>query len=330
MRYLIIMIIFTCPLMAKNDKTIKSLLAKSVSNSTISTNKAIAQINGLPISKKEFLRILYASSGMRVLRQFIGLKLAEDLANQKGIVLTDADFEKELIRIVSSLGPKKDASGRELTYDDRLRILNVILKQKGLSYDEFLIGVKRQAYFKAIARKNMKITKKMLQREYQKAYGPKVNIRAIVVTSLKLAQKLYEELQNRGNFEQFARQYSILPSGPLSGGLIENVSQYDPRLPALVVECALKLSSGKISSPIRVDDRVWIIKIEKQIPVSKVKYEKVKAELLKKVRNELEMQIAQQLEIELLKKANIKIYDKQLAKDFDNWRAQISKNEMGK
>ena len=305
-------------------KTVKSLLEKPIKcNTKDKIGKAIAKVNGVQVSRKEFLRVLYSSSGLRVLRQFIGLKLAEQLAREKGIALTRADFDKELIRVVSALGPKKGVRGKELTYDDRLKLLNVVLKRKGMSYDEFFIGIKTQAYLKAIVRKEIKITDDMLKREYQRIYGRKVHIRAIVVTNLQLAEKILQELQEGKEFSYLAKKYSVLPSGPISGGLIKNVSRYDDRLPALVVECAFKLSLGKISSPIKVDENFWIIKIEKSIPAKKIKYETVKDKLKQKLYNELEIRMARQLETDLIKQADIEIYNKQLKRDFSNWREKI-------
>ncbi len=335
MRYSIIIIIcvliLPSKILAKQSITIKNLLEKSqIGDKADRDKEAIAKVNGIKIYQDEFLRVLYASAGLRVLRQFIGLKLAKQLASQKGIKLDKADFDKEMITLVNTLGPNKGVKGKELTYNDRLHLLSIVLRRKGISYEEFFIGIKMQTYLKAIAKKEIKITDKMLEREYQKIYGEKLDIRAIVVTSFKSAETILQKLQQGEEFSKLAIEYSIVSSGPTNGGLIKNVSRYDNRLPALVLNCAFKLSAGQVSSSIKVDENYWIIKIEKKMPGKQVKYETVKRNLQNKLRKELEMEMARQLEKDLFRRADIEIYNKQLAKEFANWRENVLTGTQGR
>ncbi len=333
MRYLIFMIMLVFMIMfifpvsgAKGAKTIKSLLeSPTVNDVSEGKDKLIAKVNGVGISRREFLRVLYASAGGRVLRQFIELKLAEQLAADNGIALSKADFEKEMMKVVNALGPKVGANGKKLTYDDRLHLLNIVLRRRGISYEEFFMGIKTQAYLKAVAKKHVKITEDMLKREYRKVYGRKLNVRVIVVNNLKLAEKILQELQKGRKFSELALEYSVLPSGPVSGGLVKKVSRYDERLPALVLDCAFKLSVGQVSSPIKVDETYWIIKIEGDIPARDVSYKSVKSKLSDKLRKELVMEMARTLESDLLRRADIEIYNKELTREFSEWRKNMLK-----
>jgi hypothetical protein len=299
----------------EKEKTTKSA---SSSSETISENP-IAEANDIKIDTQDFYNVLFASCGNRVLRQFIGLELARQMARNEGVEPSPADIEKEFQSIVSKMGPEKDASGKVLTLEDRKRILNVILDRRSISQQEFDMGVQRQAYLRAVVKKKIKVTDQMMKEEFSQRYGKKRKIRVIVVSDNKVAEDVFNQLQKGESFAVLAAKYSIdFTSAPL-GGQMGEIAANDPNLPEVVVKAVFEIPVDKFSSPIKVNDRSWIVKVDGEIPAQPITIDKVKDELYNQISVKLENDMMEKLQNELFQSAKIKIHDKTLSKEFETW-----------
>jgi foldase protein PrsA len=289
--------------------------------------RSIAEVNNQKIDAEEFSRVILASAGPRVLRQFIGLTLAKQMARSEGIDPTEDDFARERREIIDQISPEKDATGKPLKLDDKERLLKAILLRRGLSNEEFEIGLQNQVYLKAIVKKKIEITDKMLKEEFGRVYGPKRKIRGIMVVDLNLATEIYNKLQKGEDFATLANKYSIdFVSSPI-GGQLGDITKSDPRFAMIVSETAYKVGVGKFSSPIRVKKQYWIIKVDAELPAEPISFDKVRDKLYAELYNRLEADMIQKLETELFKTAKIKVYDSVLSDDFKQWREQYENSD---
>jgi foldase protein PrsA len=292
------------------------------------TSRSIAEVNNQKIDAEEFSRVILASAGPRVLRQFIGLTLAEQMARSEGVEPTERDFARERREIIDQLSPEKDATGKPLKVEDKERLLEAILIRRGLSKEEFELGLRNQVYLKAIVKKKIEITDKMLKDEFSRVYGPRRKIRGIMVVDLNLAADIYNKLQKGEDFATLARKYSIdFVSSPI-GGQLGDITKNDPRFAMIVSETAYKLAVGKFSSPIRVKNQYWIIKVDQEMPAEPISFDKVRDKLHTELYKRLEADMIQKVESELFKAAKIKVYDKMLSDDFKKWREQYETSEQ--
>ena len=135
---------------------------------------------------------------------------------------------------------------KKLTPDDQRKILSSILVRRGISFREFQLGVERQAYLRAIARKQVVVTDELLKEQYKRAYGPRRKLSAIVVNTLPVAQSVHAEVQRGGDFAELARKHSIdMIHGP-GGGALGIVAPNDRRLPPVVNATAFEIEEGLI------------------------------------------------------------------------------------
>lgn len=296
------------------------------------TGPAIAHVNGEPISRAEFARILYASAGTRILTQQIALTAARQAARAEGINVADREFQAELDRILAEMGPAVDATGKKLTRDDQRRILRYILKRRQISYDEFILGVRRQTYLRAVAEKRIKTAdidmKKLLQEEYQLRYGPRRRLRVIVSDDLERARMVWDKLRSGQEFTKLARQYSTDVTTASRGGDLGVAARNDKRVPAIVRDVVFdQLSEGAFSSPIKVGTQFWIIRVDKVIPAEPVPFDSVKDELTRSVSEKLTGEMMARIDRTMLLQSKVKIPDRQLDAGFRNWRTELEQSK---
>jgi foldase protein PrsA len=283
----------------------------------------IATVNGRPVDRDEFYRVLYASAGTRVLRQLIGLELARQMADAEGIRPTQADFDAEYKRVVDQMGPEKDSMGKVLTQEDRKRILKAVLERRGLSVEEFEIGIRHQMYLKAIVKNKIAISDEMVQEEFKRVYGPRRAVRGIAVADMKQAEGIYNRLTKGEDFAKLAVENSIdFNSAPI-GGQLGEITKNDPRLPLIVSNTAYSLKVGEISSPVKINKQFWIIKVDQESTPKPITLDKVKDQLRKDLHDRLESDMIEKVETQLFKNAKIKVYDKPLSQQFNLWMDQL-------
>ncbi len=311
-------------------KSIKDVISDTSANQS-SYPKSIAKVNNQPITLKEFHHILYQSAGLRVLRELISLKLAEQLAQKENIYITQKDIDTELDYILKETIPERDALGRKIPPSNKLKILKLLLKRQNISYEEFMLSIKRQAYLKKLAELKIKITPNQLKEEYNRLYGPKVKLRVIVVNSFKLAQKIVRLLEEGKDFTTLVKKYSIHFQSAVNDGLINPIAENDTSIPPAVRKVAFSLKKNQISNPISVDRNFWIIKIEQKIPPKNVKFEDVKSNVEESLKNRLIKAKIKSLEKKLLSSANVEIYNSQLRKLYKQWlKSYIPKSDKYK
>jgi foldase protein PrsA len=318
------------------DRSVKDLFEQPQDKAAESAGKAkpgsaqamtevpeIATVNGRAVDRDEFYRVLYASAGTRVLRQLIGMELARQMADAEGIRPTQADFEAEYKRVVDQMGPEKDALGKVLTQEDRKRILKAVLERRGLSVEEFEIGIRHQMYLKAIVRNKIAISDEMVQEEFKRVYGPRRTIRGIAVADMKQAEDIYNRLVKGEDFVKLAVENSIdFNSAPI-GGQLGEITKNDPGLPLIVTNTAYSLKVGKFSSPVKVNSQFWIIKVDQESTPKPITLDKVKDQLRKDLFDRMESDMIEKLETQLFKNAKIKVYDKPLSQQFNLWMDQL-------
>ena len=333
---LIVLLLVTALPGQTRNKSVRDLFEEPSSSPEASTPtgdsssrvaRVLAEVNDRTVLESEFRKILWASAGNRVLRQLIGLELAKQMAAAEGVAPSPADFDRELLTVQSRLGPEKDSLGRPLTSEDRRRILGVLLERRGISFEEFEVGIHQQAYLRAIARKKIAVTDAQVREEFGREYGKKRTVRAIILQDLKIAEDVYRRLKQGDNFATLAARYSIDFDSAPAGGSIGDLAPGDPKTPPLVSKTAFALAPGTFSSPLKVDREFWIIKIEREIPPQPISLDSVRSRLVDRIRTRLENQRMEAIQAELLKNAKIKIYDKPLAKDFNRWLKDLQRNE---
>jgi foldase protein PrsA len=279
--------------------------------------QAIATVDGRNLSYSAWLNLMKKSHGLSAFQQILAVELARQMAEAKGIVLTEPQLETAFRQeIAEVVGPEtKDPAESE-------RLLRAILTRRGVSMEEFRLSAYRNAYLRRIAEPIIEagITDDALKIEFDRQYGPKVQVRHIQVSDSATISKVMEALEAGQDFSDLARQLSQnLESAP-DGGLLAPFSRLDPGVPPELREVAFGLELGQVSGAVRVDGWTQIFKLEKRLPAEPVEFDKVAADVRRSLKDQLVRQKMQELLRNKLQSASIQVYDEELGKQFQSLR----------
>jgi parvulin-like peptidyl-prolyl isomerase len=203
----------------------------------------------------------------------------EQEADDLGIKISDEDVDKRLKDLI-----KQYFGGSKAKYEKQL-------KQQGLSEDQVRADVKAQLIQEKIynqVTKEVKVDSAAIAASYKKNKAQYIqpasrDVRHILVKKKMLADQIYSQLTNGGNFATLARKYSQDPSSKSQGGKL-TVSR-GQTVPAFD-RAAFSLQVRAISKPVRTQYGWHIIQ-----PLSKVKKQTVTP--LSQVRDAIRQQLLQ-------------------------------------
>ena len=202
----------------------------------------------------------------------------EQKAEDFDIEVTDEDVDKRLAQL-----KKQYFKDDEKKYQDQL-------KQQGLDEDQVKEDIRAQLIQEKIyaeVTKGAKVSDNEVEATYKKNKSQYVqpatrNVRHILVKKKQLADQLYGQLQNGGNFAALAKQHSQDPSSKNQGGKLtisrgQTVPPFD--------RAAFSLVNNAISQPVKTQYGWHIIqplgpvKKSKTTPLAQVK-EAIRQQLL--------------------------------------------------
>ena len=281
------------------------------------SGEPIARVDGRPIARKQVMQLLLAGRGVSVLEELIVLELARHEAEEKGLVVSGRDVEAECDRALRSLlSSLPSAEPAAFDREAAERVLDEVLTSRGVSRQEYRLGMLRNAYLRKLARADLEISEEQLRVEHQQAYGERVRLRHIQLLSGADVTEVQRKLAAGVDFAELARRYSAnAVTGP-AGGLLAPFAKDNSAIPALLREAAFSLGGGEVSNPIRIDNWQHIIKVEAHIPAEEIPFEQVRHELETRLRRRLIDPAMQRISAELFSRAKVEITDSALGADF--------------
>ena len=280
----------------------------------------MAVVNGRPLSRNQLVDLLIESHGLGLLEQMILLTAAKGRATEMGLNVTPADVkaahEDALRRISQPMG----GEGVPLDRPVAERLLREFLQAKNISQAEWNLRMEQQAWVRKIAEAEVEqivINERMLREEYGRAYGERVQIRHIQVSSLAAVERVRSALQRKGDFAAVAREMSENQITAANGGLLEPFTYNESDVPPLIREAAFRMKPGEISPTVQQENWYHILKCERRFPASGVSFENVDREVLKsRLKDRLIRQRQETLEEELVRSANVDIRNGTRRKQF--------------
>lgn len=272
--------------------------------------EAIAIVGGTAIPRADFLELLIRSRGVPVLEQFVGLAAAEDFARQRGVSITDADlrFEYELtLRRLSD--PLAFPTSETFDQDEAQRLLESILASRQMSQQEFMLTVRRNACLRKVLAADLKISDDQLTREFDIAYGDRLQVRHIQLGSLGDATRIKERLASGEDFAELAARYSTNTSTARRGGLLDPFSIRDDTVALAMREAAAKLTVGEVSDIVRIGEWYHILKLDKLVPASQRSLASAREPLRQRIIVRATDPRMRELHEKLFTQANVQIHD---------------------
>jgi parvulin-like peptidyl-prolyl isomerase len=277
----------------------------------------LATVNNRTLSYTTWINLMKRSHGLSAFQQMLAVELSRQAAEAKGIVLTEPQLEAAYREEVAEVAGAETKDRAEAE-----RILRAVLARRGVGLDEFRLSTYRNAYLRRLAEPMIEpgITEDALKVEFDRLYGPKVQVRHIQISDSGAVSKVLEALDSGEDFAELARRFSQNLDSVSDGGLLAPFSRLDASVPAEMREVAFGLEPDKVSGPIRVDGWTQILKMEKRLPAEAVEYDKVAGDIRRSLKDRLVRQKMQELLRNMLQSASIQVYDEELGRQFQSLR----------
>ncbi len=282
------------------------------SNTTSTTqpvSRPVAYLGGKPIRPEQLHTALMEASGGRILEEYIldnqiRLKLAE-----AGKIVTNNLIQQERSILLATLSPDANQAAR---------LLEELRKRRGLGTTRYDRLLRRNAGLRLLVQGDVSIPEQRIQQAYQLKYGPRYEVRLIVVDSVSQAAALIRQARaGTKSFADLAIEHSTDRSRA-GGGLLPPISPVDLTWPDGVREAVAKLEVGDVSNPIALDQGFAILKLEKKIAAQPVKLDDVKAQLQQVVRRTIESGLMQKHARRLLSEADVLVVNPALKDSWDH------------
>lgn len=288
------------------------------SNQPGTETSTIAVVNGAPIPRHRVIYFLLKSRGPAVLEQLIVLDAAERMASDRGLTVSRDDVEREydlaLQRISNPLAVVTPDGFQRPRAEE---LLQTVLARRSISHEEFMLGVRRNAYLRRIVESDLAITEGQLRSAFVHRHGPRVQVRHIQLATPAEVARIRDQLGEGEDFAELARRYSANEASAARGGLLEPFSLDDPNIPTALRTAAGKLDESTVSHAVRVGEWYHLVKLERIVPQEEIEFDDVRRELGAKLRGELADPKMRQLYEKLFQEASIEIMDPILRETFE-------------
>ncbi|HEY5312173.1 MAG TPA: peptidylprolyl isomerase [Pirellulales bacterium] len=215
-----------------------------------------AMVNERRITILELAEECIERNGKQVLDGMINRRIIELACKSLQIEVTDADVDAEIAHTATSMGKTKADGSPDI--DGWLK--EITNKQKVP-----LAIYRHDVVWPTVALKKMvagqvKVTDEDLKKGFEANYGPRAKVRAIIFSSQRKAQEVWEMARNRPTIEYFgdlAEEYSVEASSRTLRGEVPPIQAHSGQ-PLLEKE-SFALQPGELSSVIQVGERYVIL-----------------------------------------------------------------------
>ncbi len=281
-------------------------------------NPPIATIAGRPVPRERVVDLLLRAHGPGLLEQLIVLDAATGMAAEKGLTVNQADVDKEYdLALRRLVDPLWEMTPTPFDREAAEPLLDSVLSQRNISREEFLLGMRRNAYLRRIVESEQVLTEEQLRAEYERCYGARVRIRHIQLATAGAAARVQERLTAGEAFEGLARTFSVNLASGVSGGLLDPFAETDHRVPAALREAAFSLRPGEAFKTVQIGKWFHIIKVEEVLPAEEQEFSAVRGELERSLGERLSEPAIRELYERLFRQTPVEIHDTILRDAFE-------------
>ena len=291
-------------------------------------NPPVATVNGVALSKEHFLNSLLRHNGLGLLEKWIQLTVLKQACVKAGLHVGKAQID------AAEQGVLNQLAAQHIPVKQRIPVLEKLLARKGESLAEFRMALARTTYMLALAKGHVHITDADVELAYKSNFGPKVEVRDIVVSTFDDAATVRHLIMDKHeNPAVVAQQHSINTQNAANGGL-EVIPLEDQSLPKILLDTAAELKPNVLSAAVDSNGSLHLLWLVKKVPASTIPLSKVKVGLKADLLNQGELQWGQIELNRLVAQSKITIANPILNQEFAALReayaeqAQAMRNEQ--
>lgn len=218
--------------------------------------------------------------GVQILEGEINRKLIEGALNSSRLQVTQADIDAEIHRAADYFGyVNPDGSPNIQEW------MKSVLSEDNVTFEMYV----RDAIWPSVALKKLivgkvQVTDEDLKKGFESNYGQRAEVLAVVLSSQRTAQSVWEDARNNASeqfFGELAHQYSVEPSSKSNFGKVPPLRKHggQPNLE----KAAFELKPGDISGIIEVNGQFVILKSQGLTTPVVQDFNAVKGELYKDI-----------------------------------------------
>lgn len=220
-----------------------------------------AIINGQKLTMAQLTQELIKRHGEEILEGEINRTLLAQALKASNQTVTEADVDAEVARAAIGFG---------FVNADGTADIAAYLAEAIDGADEETIALYREdAVWPSAALKKLvppaEVTEEDIKQSFEKNFGPRVEVLAVVLSDQRTAQKVWELARNNPTdkfFGELAAQYSVEPSSQSNFGKVPPIRKYGGQ-PAIENE-AFAMKPGDLSSIIATGDKFIIMRCQGQ------------------------------------------------------------------
>ncbi|MBM3968768.1 MAG: peptidylprolyl isomerase [Planctomycetes bacterium] len=225
----------------------------------------------LTISDDEVAKECVARLGKEVLDNMINRATIQLACQARGIEVTSAEVNKEIVRIAAEF---------KIPTEQYLQMLQAERNINPTQYQRDVIWP--MLALRKLAGTEIQVTKAEVDKAFQREYGPRVKVRMILCDNLRRAQAAWQKAkEDPENFEKYVQEFSIDQSSKSLDGSVPPIPRHSGS--PNIETAAFKLKPGEVSAVVQLDDaaqRYVILKCEGRTkPVVEELDQEIQAEL---------------------------------------------------
>lgn len=219
----------------------------------------VATVNGDRITMNDLGQECLLRHGDDVLETEISHLLLEQALKRANLQVTEADLQAELSHAAVLAGVVDEQGNADLD-----KWLAAVTEQGGVDQKQYLRdSVWPSAALKKLTAGNVQVTADDLQKGFDANYGERVRCRAIVLSTMRRAQEVWDKARRNPSLEYFgdlAAEYSVEPTSKALRGEVPPLQRHggQPQLE----KAAFALEPGQLSGIIQVADKFIILLAE--------------------------------------------------------------------
>lgn len=282
------------------------------------SSRPIASINGEPIDRAEFTAKLMEARGLAFLQQELLLRLAKQETARLGLSVSQTDIDREYdLTLQADRFNGKDPD--PLTTPRKEQLVEEWMRSRGISRTELHIAMQRQAYLRKIAESRLKITDEMIEQEFARVHGERVEVRHIQIAAPRFWKEIKQRLDQGERFEDLVMKFSQNIISREKLGMLPPFSRTDPTVPSIFVDVAFKLKPGEVSNLLEAEGSYHVLKLERSIPADDIALDDPERHRLRRtLKARLAAEEMERLGRSLLLSARISIEDRILREQYES------------
>ncbi len=229
------------------------VLALTMTACSSEEKEVVATVGEVEISQSELNDILVERYGAETLNSLISEKLVELEIEKNNIEITDEEIDKEVEAIEEQYGGKEG--------------LDAALEQSNMTLDKLKEEIVNKISLEKLLADDLEVTDEEITAYYEEnkeqfTQGEEVDASHILVDSEELANEVKDKLDDGGDMEELAKEYSTDPGSKDKGGNLgffgrgKMVPEFD--------KAAFSQKIGEVSEPIKTEHGYHIIVVNEK------------------------------------------------------------------